>query len=831
MNWNRIAALLSVTMALTAVAELQPSKVLSASDEKLPAFAGDLPSKGLGADDARPLAPYFAQPGSDSPLESLPLKATTTTVEVSGVIAHVRIRQTFENTGTKPIEATYVFPASTRAAVHGMRMKIGARTIEAKIEKRQTAREQFDKAREEGKRASLLEQQRPNVFTTTVTNLMPKDVIEVELEYSELLVPEDAVYELVIPTVVGPRYGGGADPKTNRWVSNPYLKDGEREPYAFDLSVQLETGLPLREVVSPSHQINVAYEATNSAKVSLQERAGSGTRDFILRYRLAGEQIEAGVLLSEQGDQKFFAVMLEPPKRPTEEQVLPREYIFVLDVSGSMAGFPLDTAKELMRNLLGQLRPADQFNVVQFAGTAGLMAEHSIAATADNIERGVAYVDSQGGGGGTELLAGLHRAYGVPVEGPRFSRTVVLITDGYVAVEGRVFKFVRDHLDSANLFAFGIGSSVNRGLIEGLARAGLGQPYVVLDASKAKGKADELRKAITQPVLTNISVRYRGFEAREVSPMKVPDLMANRPLVLFGKFTGEAAGEIEVTGDSAGKPFRQLLKVAPAGRPATALQWLWARSWVETLEDQFHLTQADELKDAITDLGMSYRMLTPFTSFIAIDSEVVNRSGAATKVNQPLPLPQGVPNSAVAGATSIGMLQGSGAMGRSNVFGPKGMGSGNAMGGLIGTGQGYGGMGSLGVGSGGGGHGIALGGMGKKASVEVRTEAPVVMGSLSKDGLEKVIKRHSAEVRYCYEVELQKQPTLKGRVSVKFVIDATGAVASAVVSSTTLNSAPVESCLLSRLLRWKFPESDGGGVVIVTYPWVFSPQSAQPNKK
>jgi Ca-activated chloride channel homolog len=620
--------------------------------------SGTTDSTDVDAAADRSLAPYLYVAGGDPATERLPLRETSAHVDISGVIAHVAVRQVFENGGAKPIEAIYVFPASTRAAVHGMRMKIGQRVVEAHIDRRQAARESYEAARAQGRRASLLEQERPNVFTMNVANIMPGDRIEVQLDYSELLVPEDAVYEFVFPTVVGPRYAGGADPQKDRWMANPHLPAGAPSPTRFDLGVHLETGVGLKELSSPSHAIDVAYASANVADVKL--RAGqqelAGTRDFVLRYRLAGDKIESGLLLSPRGadGDGYFALMMEPPQRPTLAQIPSREYIFLLDVSGSMHGFPLDTAKALMRRLLGQLRPTDHFDVALFSGANYVMSPGgSVPATAANVRDAIDLVERQHGGGATELMGGLRGAYAIPRASRATSRTVVVVTDGYVGVEAEAFRFVRERLGDANLFAFGIGTSVNRALIEGLARAGRGEPFVVLDPAKAPAQADRLRAYIEAPVLTHVGVAFEGLHTTEISPPQLPDLLARRPLVLFGKYQGEPGGQVRVTGFAGGgAPFSQVLTVhASDARPSNAaLRWLWARSWVATLEDERAMGGGQPVEDAITDLGLRNSLLTPFTSFVAVDHEIVNTTGQSTPVRQPLPMPAGVSNLAVASA-------------------------------------------------------------------------------------------------------------------------------------------------------------------------------------
>ena len=613
-------------------------------------------SQGDQADQAddHTLAPYFYVAGGNPETERLPLKETRAEVGIAGVIAAVKVHQVFENSAGKPIEAVYVFPASTRAAVHAMRMKIGARTIEAHIARKQEARAEYEAAKRAGQRASLLEQERPNVFTTSVANIMPGDRIEVELDYSEMILPDNATYEFVYPTVVGPRYVGGANPKTDQWMANPHLSEGEKEPYSFDIKVHMQTGIALKEVSSPSHKIAVSYAGPTTADIRL-DQTGGGNKDFVLRYRLAGDKIETGLLLyqepsADRGNEKFFALLMEPPRRPSDAEIPPREYIFLLDVSGSMHGFPLDTAKALMRNLLSQLRPSDHFNLALFSGANYVWSPSgSKPANAQNIREGLDVILHQSGGGGTELMGGLQAAYAIPSLGRGTSRTVVVVTDGYVGVEAQAFRFIRERLDQANLFAFGIGSSVNRGLIEGMARAGLGEPFVVARPEKAAAEAEKLRHMIERPVLTDIEVRMQGFEAYDVAPEKVPDLLAERPLLLFGKYRGDRPGQIAITGRSGRGKFVNSIDLRPADarQENAALRALWARKWVEILEDELHMGGGQEVETAITGLGLAYSLLTPFTSFVAVDSQVANRSGQVETVRQPLPMPEGVSNLAI----------------------------------------------------------------------------------------------------------------------------------------------------------------------------------------
>jgi Ca-activated chloride channel homolog len=599
----------------------------------------------------RTLAPYFvvADPGAGEG-ERLPLEEARAEASIAGPIARIQVSQVFRNRGPRPIEALYVFPASTRAAVHGMRLKIGGRTVEARIERRAEARAQYDAARTEGRRAALLDEERPNVFTMRVANVMPGDRIEAQLDYSELIVPDGGVYELVFPTVVGPRYPGHVDPARDSWISNPTLTEGTPAPYRFAFSAHLESAVPVQELSSPSHAVDVAFTSPRSADLRVRGEDG-GNRDLVLRWRLSGGAVEAGALVYPDGQGGgWFLATLEPPARVAPEAVPPREHIFVLDVSGSMHGYPLDTAKALARHLLPRLRPVDRFNVVYFSGGSFVLSPGgSLPATPENVQRALATFERLQGGGGTELLQALQTAYDLPRADRRIARSVVVVTDGYVGVEPEAFRLVRERLPEASCFAFGIGTAVNRALIEGLARAGQGEPTVVLSPADAPAAAERLERMLSAPVLSQLRYELQGLDARDVLPGALPDLYAERPVTLLGRYRGAPAGRIVLTGQSAAGPFRREIDLSTATPRVedAPLRVLWARRWVELLMDEHHLGPAPELEQAVTELGLAHHLLTPFTSFVAVDSEVVNPGGAGDQARQPLPLPEGVSNLAV----------------------------------------------------------------------------------------------------------------------------------------------------------------------------------------
>jgi Ca-activated chloride channel family protein len=615
---------------------------------------------GLRAEEAdtaadRTLAPYFFVHSDDPQVDRLPLKSTQVEASVAGVIADVVVRQTYRNEGTRPIEARYVFPGSTRAAVHGLTLRVGERVIEAQVREKQRAKAEYAEAKSAGKSAALLEQRRPNVFQMNVANILPGDEIQVELRYTELLVPTEGVYPFVYPAVAGPRYSNqsaATAPVAERWIANPYLHQGEEPTSAFTLAATLNSGIPLQDVESPSHQVDVKFEGPNRAVVALAATGHhEGNRDFILNYRLAGQQIESGLLLYQGEQENFFLAMVEPPASVRPEQIPAREYIFVVDVSGSMHGFPLDTAKALLRDLIGRLRPDDSFNVLLFSGNSLLLAERSLPADPANLRQGLDLIDTQQGGGGTELLPALQQALAIPADEQR-ARSLIVVTDGYVSVEAEAFDLIRKNLNRANLFAFGIGSSVNRFLIEGMAKAGQGEPFVITGPEQATAEAERFRRYIEAPVLTHLAYEFDGFEAYAIQPAVLPDVFAQRPVILFGKWKGEPQGTLTLTGVAGSGPFRRsfdLSQVQPRTDNA-ALRYLWARSRLAELADYQQLGADTERKREIASLGLSYHLLTSETSFVAVDQVVRNADpGHAPSVAQPLPLPAGVSDLAVGG--------------------------------------------------------------------------------------------------------------------------------------------------------------------------------------
>jgi Ca-activated chloride channel family protein len=742
------------------------------------------------------LSPYFFIKSDDKAIDRLPLKASFADVTIAGVIANVELEQIYKNEGEHPIEAVYVFPASTRAAVHAMKLTVGKRTIEAKIKKKKEAQKTYEKAKNAGKTTSLLEQKRPNVFQMSVANIMPGDRIKVALSYTELIVPDEREYEFQLPTVVGPRYStekAGAASRGEEWIANPYLHEGEPPPFEFGVDLKLSSAIPIAKVTSPSHDVAVEFTGEKEACISLSDPEAAN-RDFIVRYGLAGDRIESGLITYKGKKESFFLMMMAPPKRGQRAQVVPREYIFIVDVSGSMSGFPLSVSKTLIKNVLEGLNRTDYFNLLLFAGGNELMAKGSLRATEANVQRAWRWLDARHAGGGTSLLPALQRALDLPRPGGT-SRIVTVMTDGYVTVEKEAYTLVRESLGKANLFTFGIGSSVNRHLIEILARAGTGEPFVVLNRAEAHRAASRFREYIKSPLLKDITVSFDGFDAYELSPRHVADLFAQRPVVLSGKYRGEPRGRVMVKGTSGRGAFSEQIAVASAA-PAPSnqsLKHLWARSRIRTLADLEILARSPAERKEITRLGLKYSLMTSYTSFVAVDKVVRANGRTTTRVRMPSAMPQGVSDTAIGGLD--GLLGGS--------LSVRGYSSGSA--------YGFGG-------------GIRKRSATLGSAPRIRSGATVVKGGLAREQVRRVVNRYKRELRLCYERLLAKSPGLKGDVVMKIVIAADGTVKGASVVRTTLNNKAAEKCMLKAIKRWRFPSRPGGDTTVITYPFSFAPR-------
>ena len=585
----------------------------------------------------------FARGKEGTSLGICPLKNTAVKTEISGFVARVRVKQEFQNPFSEPIEAVYTFPLSQKGAVDEMTMTIGSRVVRGKIMKRDEARQIYEQAKSEGKTASLLDQERPNIFTQSVANIMPGETIMVEISYVETLRYEDGAYEFVFPMTVGPRYSPASVSDATK-ISPPVTL--ERSGHDISIEVNLNAGVPVEEIRSTSHEVQQLNLGLNHSQVTLKTGTTIPNKDFVLRYDVTGGKIQDAVLAHRDERGGFFTMILQPPDKIADEDRTPKEIVFVLDTSGSMSGFPIEKAKEAMKLSLEGLYPDDRFNLITFAGDTHVLFEGSVSPTQENMNYALSFLESRRGGGGTEMMKAIRAALD-PSDSKEHVRIVCFMTDGYVGNEDEIIAEVGRH-PNARVFSFGIGNSVNRYLLDKMAEVGKGEvEYVSLsdDGSKA---AKRFYERVRTPLLTDLSIDWNGMPVGDVYPNKLTDLFSAKPVIVLGRYTKPFRGVARLKGKVAGQEYsREIAINLPEAETANdSLASLWARRRVDELSSE-KLRAANSAKTAdldkwIMDLGLEFGLMTSFTSFVAVEDRVVNQNGKPVTVRVPVAMPDGV---------------------------------------------------------------------------------------------------------------------------------------------------------------------------------------------
>lgn len=589
--------------------------------------------------------------GKDGPGPECPLKHTDVKADISGFIARVRVSQDFENRSDDKVEAVYVFPLPHDSAVDSMTMFVGKRIVKGVIKPREEAQAIYDAARAAGKVASLLDQERPNIFTQHVANIAPGAKVRVEISYVQTLRYEVGSYDFSFPMVVGPRYmpgniigrvGGGWSNDTDRVpdasrISPPVAIPGTRAGHDISVSVTLDAGLPLDSVSSPTHEVSIDRPVPGRATVQLKSKTTIPNKDFVLRYDVAARRIQDAVLAHKGEKGGFFTLVLQPPELVSPAEITPKELIFVLDTSGSMSGFPIEKAKETMHLAMEGLNPQDTFNLITFAGDTHVLFPKPVPATPENLAVAKQFLSQRSSGGGTEMMKAIAAALD-PTDAEHHIRVVCFMTDGYVGNEEEIIAEVKRHTNT-RVFSFGIGSSINRYLLDKMAEAGRGEVEYVGLQDDGSAAAKRFHERVRNPLLTDIAVEYAGLPVSDVYPARVPDLFSAKPLVLTGRYQKAAKGSVRIRGKLAGKPYVRDIPVElpEAEGQHDVLGTLWARLKVDSLT---HSRSADS-KNEITKLGLSFNLMTQFTSFVAVEETTVTEGGVPRKVQVPVESPEG----------------------------------------------------------------------------------------------------------------------------------------------------------------------------------------------
>ena len=592
----------------------------------------------------------------------LPLKHTEVTAEISGFVTRVKVVQTFTNPYKDPIEAIYVFPLPQNAAVGHMQIRIADRVIKGVIKKRAEAKQIYEAAKQAGKTTALLEQERPNIFSQSVANIMPGSDILVEITYDEVLTYENGGYEFSFPMVVGPRFIPGTDqvPDASR-ITPPVLKPGERSGHDINLTVKLKAGVPVQSIECPSHRtlispVAVAGSAMDGlCEIHLEPRDTIPNKDFVLRYRVAGPKPQMASLAYQGSFGGYFMLMFQPPELRDTTPVTPKEMVFVMDCSGSMSGEPIALAKKAVRYALENLNSNDTFQIIRFSESASPFAQEPLLATQENIRRGLSYINGLNGEGGTMMIEGIKAALDYPHRDNRL-RIVCFMTDGYIGNEAEILQAIKDRIgDDTRLFSFGVGSSVNRYLLERMGEVGRGEVQYVLLNEKPDEAVNKFYERVRHPVLTHIRVDWAGLEVSELYPARIRDLFAGQPIFVLGRYSRPGKAHIKVHGKIGGL---DMVFSVPVELPASsdeneALAPLWARARIRELEGEQYGGNNTDVEKAITDLALNYRLMSAFTSFVAVEEKVVNEGGQVKTVQVPVEMPDGVSYEGVFGKDAM----------------------------------------------------------------------------------------------------------------------------------------------------------------------------------
>ncbi|MEH2105294.1 VIT domain-containing protein [Nostoc sp.] len=598
-----------------------------------------------------------------------PLKHTEVLAKIAGNLSRVEVIQSFENPFTQPLEAVYIFPLPDEAAVDDMEIKIGDRIIKGNIKKREEAVAIYEKAKQEGRTAGLLEQERDNIFTQSLANIKPGEQIDVTIRYTESLKFEAGNYEFVFPMVVGPRYipgtpiddSGDTDqvPDASR-ITPPVVLERTRSRHNINVTVEIDAGLPISEVRSPSHQLKIEH----SGQIVRIQLAGEDTipnKDLILRYQVSGKETQSTVLTQADDRGGHFAIYLIPALEYSTDEIVPKDVVFLVDTSGSQSGDPLQKCQELMRRFINGLNPNDTFTIIDFSNRVRQLSPKPLPNTAENRAKAIAYINNLQADGSTEMLSGIRKAINFPTPTGRL-RSVVLLTDGYIGNENEILAEVQQHLQPGNrLYSFGAGSSVNRFLLNRIAEIGRGISTIIRHDEPTEEVAEKFYRQINNPVLTNIQISWQGdTESPVIYPKVAPDLFCEQPLVLFGRKQDRVSGNLQISGIAAGgkhyeKTFN--LKFEKTGNLAVAQ--LWGRARIKYLMNQMVSFETKAGVEAVTKTALTYQLLSQYTAFVAVSDDVRVEPGSEyLSMQVPVAMPEAVRfgKASIASKISLSML-------------------------------------------------------------------------------------------------------------------------------------------------------------------------------
>jgi Ca-activated chloride channel family protein len=570
--------------------------------------------------------------GEQRDVIAFPLTHTNVHATVGGMMALYDVEQTFDNPFDTPLEAVYVFPLGDDGAVNGYDITIGERTIHGEINTKEQARKIYDDAKAEGHTAGLVEQNKPNMFTQHIANIAPHESIKVTLHYVELLDYDDGSYTMAVPLTIGPRYM----PHNPGHSPAPPISYTTQPTSTVSFSADIDAGVPIVGVESPSHTIVATPLGPTKQRVVLGRTDEVPNRDLIVRYKTAGPQTTVGLLTHRVDTDGYFMLAVQPKGQYRPADIMPREVVLVLDRSGSMDGQPLAQAKSVASAIISTLTERDSFNVVAFASGVDAMSAVAIRGDAAGKARGMEYLAALQSGGGTEMEQGVAQML-MTTPGSDKIRVVYFLTDGFVGNDDVIVNAASRLLGTNRIFTVGIGSAPNRSLLDRLAAAGRGYASYLTLTEPADKLAKNLVEKSAYPYMTDVSIDWGGLDVD--APKTLPDVYAGQPLVITGRYKQPGAALIKVNAWTGGRRVAIPIQVAlPTQNNFEPVSSLWARREIEKL---MAVRDQRDIKSDVTQLGLKFHLVTEFTSFVAVDRSRVVGQGTKTIV-QPSMVPEGV---------------------------------------------------------------------------------------------------------------------------------------------------------------------------------------------
>ncbi len=591
-----------------------------------------------------------------------PMIATDVKMDIAGPIIRTTLSQTFENKTDDWVEGIYVFPLPENAAVDRLRMVIGGRMIEGQIKEKKQAKKIYEQAKSEGKKASLVEQQRPNIFTASVANIGPHEKIAIQIEYQDKANMKDGVFSARFPMTVAPRYSppaervkvattGGLqnivlDPVLDRKAISPPLMAPSQEPIKYmrlpvSININLDAGFDIAEVHSPYHDINATVVDEDSVQIKLGEGKVPANRDFLLEWSAQATEAPYSAIFKQSiGEDTYLLSMLTPPTADAADiPTQARESIFVIDTSGSMGGTSIVQARDSLLLALDHLRPDDTFNIIRFSSNYSTFKARPVAATAENISRARRWVKNLKVGGGTQMSSALAEAFNTYDGDDARLRQVIFITDGAIGNEQQLFAQIQDQLGESRLFPVGIGSAPNHFFMSRAAKFGRGTFVQIGDTSEVTKRMGSLFASIDSPVLTNIKSSVSGANF----PARLPDVYKGDPVISIAKIkTSELPDSISLSGNLAGENWTETKSLSKA-ETANGLSVLWARAKIADLEEsRFDRDSAAKIDTQILETALDHHIVSRLTSLVAVDI-TPSRALGDTLETAPVPtmLPEG----------------------------------------------------------------------------------------------------------------------------------------------------------------------------------------------